>query len=401
MKVKTFSGSSLPEAIVKAKQEYGSNIILLESKEIPANRTKTGSKIVQVTVSVDPIQAPDKKVQAWTPPDVNAATKRHPKTLPADGTKKNGDKFNQVIQDILARKPKEINQEKQILQELADLREQIQQISTKPELEDDTSLPDSYNKIQENLIDKGVQEKMVNSLIKRAYQLTENGPKASDSEISSVLTKELKQLFKSYNFQKISTKKKNKVILMVGATGVGKTTTAMKLAAHQQVYGKKEVTIVSTDLYGPSEALKAFSKMNGTVVLEKRRVDELEELLEREANEVTIIDTPGQSPFAPNYLKKLEEYVKAVKPTDIFLVLPMNTDLKDLYLSAALYMLLKPSGILLTKFDETAQPGKVFSILNELNLPVAGYSTGKRIFIDFEMPKVDFVLNKLFDGNRG
>lgn len=401
MKVKTFSGSSLPEAISKAKQEYGDNIILLESKEIPASRTKNGAKVVQVTVSVDALKKPEKTVNPWTPPKLKSKTDDPAKTakLPAD--KKNGDKFNQVIQDILARKPKEINQEKQILNELSELREQIQQISVKSEPEDDTVLSDCYTDVLNNLIDKGVQDKLANRLIKRAYQLAEAGADATQNEIEKVVSTELRQLFDGYNFQKISSKKKNKVVLLVGATGVGKTTTAMKLAAHQQVYGKKEVTIISTDLYGPSEALKAFTKMNGTSVLEKKRVDELEELLQKESNEVTIIDTPGQSPFAPNYLKKLEAYVKAVKPTDIFLVLPMNTDLKDLYLSSALYMLLKPSAILLTKFDETAQPGKVFSILSELNLPVAGYSSGKRIFIDFEMPKVEFVLNKLFDGNRG
>jgi len=186
-------------------------------------------------------------------------------------------------------------------------------------------------------------------------------------------------------------------VLLVGATGVGKTTSAMKLAAHQDIFGKREVLIVSTDLYGPSEALKAFTKMNGTTVLEKKRVDELKDVMETVSDEIVLVDTPGQSPFAPNYLSRLEEYMKAVKPNDVFLVLSMNSDLKDLYLSAALYMLLKPSAIVLTKFDETAQPGKVFSILNELNIPIAAFGDGKRIFIDTQLPQADYVLDKIFE----
>ena len=240
---------------------------------------------------------------------------------------------------------------------------------------------------------------MANTLIKRAYQVTPSGRKAGKKEIITLIKKELSQLFRPYDFKKIALKKKKKVVLLVGATGVGKTTTAMKLAAHQKIYGQKDVAIVSTDLYGPSEALKAFSKMNGTRVFEKKQIEELEQLIQSLSDEVIIVDTPGQSPFAPNYLTNLEAYIKAVKPTDIFLVLPMSSDIKDLYMSTALYMLLKPTGIVLTKFDETAQPGKVFSIINELNLPVVAFCEGKRIFIDIAMPQVDYVLNKVFEAD--
>jgi len=401
MKVKTFSGSSLPEAIMKAKQEFGNNIILLESKETPANRTKTGNKVVQVTVSVDLAQQQSQKqVKAWSPPKLDKPIPETPLAAPLKKPAKSDD-FNQVIQNILARKPKELDREKMILDELAQLKEQINQLSSTPEKNPDGILPAFYEEVKNVLIDKGVQEKLAISLLKRSYQISENGSDAGKQEIINSVKTEMKRLFKIYNFKRAASKKRSKVVLMVGTTGVGKTTSAMKLAAHQEVYGKKEVVIVSTDLYGPSEALKAFSKMNGTTVLEKKRVDELSVLVDSAQSDVVIIDTPGQSPFAPNYLKKLEEYVKAVKPSDIFLVLPMNADLKDLYLSSALYMLLKPSGIILTKFDETAQPGKVLSIINELNLPVLGFGDGKRIFIDFKMPNVDYVIDKIFESNRG
>ncbi len=79
----------------------------------------------------------------------------------------------------------------------------------------------------------------------------------------------------------------------------------------------------------------------------------------------------------------------------------MNIDLKDMYLSSALYMLLKPAGIILTKFDETAQPGKVFSIAAELSLPIAAVADGKRIFIDMHLPNADYAVTKLFESSRG
>jgi flagellar biosynthesis GTPase FlhF len=172
----------------------------------------------------------------------------------------------------------------------------------------------------------------------------------------------------------------------------------MKLASHPDIYGKKDVVIVSTDLYGPSEALKAFSKMTGTTLHEGKQTDEIEGLLKKfKDKEVVILDTPGQSPFTPNHLSKLEEYIKVLKPTDIFLVLSMSTDLKDLFLASAVYLLMKPTGVVFTKFDETTQPGKVFSILEELELPAVSFSEGKRVFIDAEPANVDYLFNKLFE----
>ncbi len=399
MKVKTFTGSSLSEAIVKAKQEFGSNIILLESKQIPASRTKTGTKLAQITVSVDPEQpVPQKNVEAWAPPRLDT---KKPQAPTVKSPAKGDNDFNKVIQNILAKKPKVKDQENKILDELASLKDQINQLQVNSKSEPTDSLPAFYSEVRDEMMDKGMQQKLADRLIRRAYSITENGPTAGKQEIINSVIIELRNMFKKYNYKKTAPKKKNKVVLMVGGTGTGKTTSAMKLAAHQEIFGKKEVLVVSTDLYGPSEALKAFSKMNGTEVLEKKRVDELTQLMKSAEQDVVIVDTPGESPFAPNYLKKLEEYVKAVKPSDIFLVLPMTTDIKDMYLSAALYMLLKPSGIILTKFDETAQPGKIFSIIDELKLPVAGIADGKRIFIDMQMPDADYAIRKLFDTNRG
>lgn len=397
MKIKTFTGKTLPEALVKAKREFGDEIIILESREIPATRTKSKQKIIEVTVSIDNT-AEKKRIQTWTPPVLKPEGK---KAQPQTYTGQNNE-FSKVIGDILARKPKELNQEKKILDELADLREQVSRLggTSKKEKEsvDSSVFPDVYLKMQEHLVDKGVDEKLASRFIKRAYVTTENGPAADIQEIKQILKKEMGLAFKTYNFKKAGKKNEPRVVLLVGATGVGKTTTAMKLASFQEIYGKNEVAIISTDPYGPSEALKAFSKMNGTSIYEKKRVDELPELISKfKKKEVVIVDTPGQSPFTPNYLSKLEEYVKAVKPTEIFLVLAMSTDLKDLFLASAIYMLLKPDGIILSKFDETTQPGKVFPIINEMNLPVAAICDGKRIFMDISLGDPEYVLNKLFE----
>ncbi len=399
MKIKTFTGRTLPEALIKAKNEFGPDIVLLETKEVHASQTKSGQKFVEVTVSADEVK-PKKIIESWSPPVLGQ--KKNVPEKPGPAPRKN--EFNKVIEDILARKPKELNDEKIILKELSELREQVSRLSESKNEEAGTNngLPKSYTEIQALLTDKGVDAELASRLIKRTYVITENGPSADKNEIIQSLKKEMGQILNSYNFKKKNKKNGRRVVLLVGATGVGKTTSAMKLASFQEIYGKEEVIIVSTDPYGPSESLKAFSKMNGSVIYDKVRVDELQELITKFTNnEVVIIDTPGQSPFTPNYLPKLEEYVKAVKPTEIFMVLAMNTDLKDLFMASALFLLLKPDGLILTKYDETTQPGKALSIVNEMNLPVAATSNGKRIFMDIAPGNAAKLINELFENVRG
>lgn len=397
MKLKTFTGKTLPEALVKAKRELGDEIIILESREIPATRTKSRQKIVEVTVSTESTGS-GKQVKSWAPPVLKKSTGDEVQmSQPAQEQ----NEFSKVIGDILARKPKELHQEKQILDELADLREQVSRLSESTEKEKESAessvFPQAYLQMKNFLTDKGVDEKQASRFIKRAYVTTENGPVADMQEIQQVLKKEMSLGIKTYKFKKTGKMKKPRVVLLVGATGVGKTTSAMKLASFQEIFGKNEVAIISTDPYGPSEALKAFSKMNGTAVYEKKRVDELPELIAKfKEKEVVIVDTPGQSPFMPNYLAKLEEYVQVVKPTELFLVVAMSTDLKDLFMASAIYMLLKPDGVILSKFDETSQPGKVFPIIHEMNLPIVAICNGKRIFMDIAAATPEYILNELF-----
>lgn len=388
MQVKTITGDSLPAALKQAKDVFGDDVILLESKSI----NQQGKKQVQVSVSV-----PDgvKKIRPWAPPKIQSEPV---KAKSSENIVKKTNDFDKVITDILANKPQEMLQEKKILDEISELRKELNDFTKKSDDNALSTLPEVYNQVENLLKEKGLDETIAQSLIKRVYQFLENGHQADEQEVIDGIKLELSRNFNKYEFNSENGKAKQKVILLVGATGVGKSSIAMKLASHPEIYGKKDVAIVSTDLYGPSEALKAFAKMTGTTIYEGKQTDEIEGVLKRfKDKEVVILDTPGQSPFAPNHLSKLEEYIKVLKPTDIFLVLSMSTDLKDLFLASAVYLLMKPTGIVFTKFDETTQPGKVFSVLEELELPAVSFSEGKRVFIDAEPANVDYLFNKLFE----
>ena len=395
MQVKTFIDESLPKALYKAKQEHGNDIILLESQEFK-DPGKFGDKVmVKITVS---IQDGNDKVKSWQPPQVKRYEEQtEPKKRAQSKEEK---KFDEVIQGILAKKPKELDQEKKILDELASLRKEIANLSVKTEAAGEPDFPNVFNDMYRQLKEKGIADDIAKAWIRRIYHLYENPDKVSSRDIRKSIKTEMRRIVKPYTFSKNGVHNRPKVVLLLGATGVGKTTTAMKLAAHPDMYAQKDVAIISTDPYGPSEALKSFGKISGVQVAEARGTEEIAKTIEKfQDKDVVIVDTPGRSPFESNHLKILEEYVKVVKPSEIFLVLSMSTDLDDLFLSCAMYMLLKPTGVAFTKFDETTKPGKLFSILDELKLPVVYFSEGKRVFIDIAPGRVDYIENKIFDQN--
>ncbi|HQU70660.1 MAG: hypothetical protein KDI06_14340 [Calditrichaeota bacterium] len=419
IKLKTFSGSSLPHALKKAKDELGEEIVLMESRPAgPGDNALDGEFLV--TVGFDETM----QIKPWSPPRIDApkalegekaprerrfnpgmgvpkayqqATQSKPR--PRKSEDQDRREFNDVLSNILKKGPKEQDREKQILDELASLRQQLNDLYAKKETVD-SDMPEPFKGLLTEMIHKGIREELATRLIRGAFELLEARKDITPSAVTKAIRLELQKIFKPYSFKRNPFDRKQERILLLGLTGVGKTVSAMKLAAHKDMFAGRKVAILSTETYGVTEELKTFARMTGLKVAEARSLDDVPRALEElEEMEVILVDTPGRSPYAANHLNELERYLKLVDPTDTFLVLGMSTDTRDLFLACGLYMLLKPTGLIFTKFDETTQPGKIFSVLEEINLPVVCLSEGERVFMDAMVANMDFVFNKVFETN--
>lgn len=171
--------------------------------------------------------------------------------------------------------------------------------------------------------------------------------------------------------------KEQRIIAVVGTPGAGKTTSLMKLALHPVMSQLDAVGILSLDNYriGATEPLKTFSRLTHIPVVTDTGSEDIKTILRTwNDKQVILVDTPGRSPFFPGYIKELNSTMKLIRPSDILLVVNMDSDLEDTYLSAGLYSTLNLTGLIGTKFDETRRPGKIVSLSKSLNLPVV-YTT--------------------------
>ncbi len=190
-----------------------------------------------------------------------------------------------------------------------------------------------------------------------------------------------------------------RVAAMVGPTGVGKTTTLAKLAAHAALVERKRVGLVTMDdqRVGSTAQLRAYARAlelplvstHGTGGLERA----LASLRERD---LVLIDTPGISPGAPGALRELGDALsRAGEPMTRHLCLAAFTRQQELDRILQRHTIVQPDAVILTKVDETIALGAMFTALVEHDLSFSFATTGQRIPDDLRVAHAAFILDDL------
>ncbi len=188
------------------------------------------------------------------------------------------------------------------------------------------------------------------------------------------------------------------IIALVGATGVGKTTTAAKLAAWFSLHQGLSVAMLSMDCYriGATDQLRTYAKIMRLpceIVLRKQDMDSA--IARHTDKDVIIIDTAGKSPYDQQHIDELQDWFGHSRNIHPYLVLSATTKKEDLASTVAGYRPLTISGLILTKIDETRTYATLCQQVVASQLPVASICTGQRVPEDFMIASKIF-LAKLF-----
>lgn len=175
---------------------------------------------------------------------------------------------------------------------------------------------------------------------------------------------------------------KVRAIALVGPTGVGKTTTAAKLAArHLMRHPGSNVRFVATDTYriGAREQLQTFARLLGTTVEVADDPQVLKTLIQtEEPTDLVIVDTPGIGPRDKELAEQLP-VLGDMEGLHVILCLPASTHPVEQRRIIGRYAESKPDGMILTKLDETYQLGAALSVAIERSLPVLWVTDGQRV----------------------
>ncbi|TCO76587.1 flagellar biosynthesis protein FlhF [Chromatocurvus halotolerans] len=168
------------------------------------------------------------------------------------------------------------------------------------------------------------------------------------------------------------------VMVLVGPTGVGKTTAIARFAAHYaEVHGSEHVAMISTDNSRPGaqECLFSAGRLLNIPVYQANTAAEVQERLNRLAHvRVVLVDTAG----AARDDHDLGQSAGLGRPdgriVTRYLVLAANAQIQALEEAVMLYSRQSLNGIIATKLDETASLGGLLSVVALSGLPLVRVS---------------------------
>ncbi len=223
----------------------------------------------------------------------------------------------------------------------------------------------------------------------------------SENAIKELLRKEMTEVLTSdeINAQNSINLDEKQVILVVGVNGVGKTTSIGKLAKLYKNAGKK-VLLAAADTFraGAIEQLDVWAKRNSVdICLGEEMQDPSSVIFDatkkfmNENYDILICDTAGRLHNKKNLMDELEKMKKIIDkniPNDVvketIMVLDATTGQNGAIQAKSFLEKTNVNGIFLTKLDSTAKGGVVFSIVDELKIPVKYIGVGEKID-DIEM----------------
>ncbi|TMB68169.1 MAG: signal recognition particle-docking protein FtsY [Chloroflexi bacterium] len=182
------------------------------------------------------------------------------------------------------------------------------------------------------------------------------------------------------------------IILVVGVNGTGKTTSIGKLAHAYRAQGKKLV-LAAADTFRAAaiDQLKEWGQLTGVdVVAHKQGADpgavvfDALSAAESRGADVIIIDTAGRLHTKAHLMEELMKVNRVIQrkypeaPHEVLLVLDATTGQNAMHQAKYFTEAVGVTGVVLAKLDGTAKGGVIFSVCDQLRVPVRFVGTGER-----------------------
>ncbi|MDE2854118.1 MAG: signal recognition particle-docking protein FtsY [Chloroflexota bacterium] len=203
------------------------------------------------------------------------------------------------------------------------------------------------------------------------------------------------------------------IILVVGVNGSGKTTSIAKLAHRLKNLSRRKVMIAAGDTFRAAaiEQLQTWGERINVPVIANRPgsdpgavVYDATVAAKSRGYEILIIDTAGRLQNNYNLMRELTKIsevsgkVVPDAPHETLLVLDGTTGQNAIEQAKSFGEASGVTGVVVTKLDSTAKGGMVFSIFNDLKLPVHYLGLGEGID-DLVLFTPEFFVESLFDND--
>ncbi|MHC1682509.1 MAG: flagellar biosynthesis protein FlhF [Clostridiaceae bacterium] len=370
MLVKKYIVNSMNEAMTRIRYELGAEAIIISQRKIrkPGLKGFFEKKMIEVTAAVNNEKKDDIK-------DSISAIRNILKTEEV-----NRKDFKEEIKVEKKEVPVvNVSKDENILKEMQSMKEMISKLTINNQ-EDKTYTNESFNILVENDVDYITIENIKNSL--------------KDKDEKEIGIEDIKEVIEEKVQIKDTFSGRN--IILVGPTGVGKTTTLAKLAGKLSLVEKKKVGLITIDTYriGAVEQLKTYSDIMNLPFKVVFSIKDMDEAIESMNDcDYILIDTTGRSSKNAMQISELRAYINKVESQDIYLVMSSCTKNKDIETIVEGYSSLNYDSIVITKLDETSTYGSILNIVNKTEKPIRYITTGQSVPDDIKVPSKDEIVD--------
>lgn len=380
MIIKRYLVSNMNEALTRIRHELGREAVIIAQRKVrkPGFKGLFQEKLIEVTAAVENEVKEMKNNKKAEEEDFQSSLDALKKVMNAEiENKQQENKQDEVIvKEIKSNENRSLEKE---VSEMKDLLNKVIKNTTKEE-------PKDF--LMESMNDIDIDMEFYNEL-KEAIGESDN------------LKEKLEEIIR----ETISISNDNLVgkVVLVGPTGVGKTTTIAKLAGRLALVEKKKVGLITIDTYriGAVEQLKTYAEImdiNFKVVITIKEmeaaVDELKDC------DVILIDTTGRSSKNSMQISELRAFVQKANPDSCNLVISSITKNKDIKTIIEGYKELQFNNVIITKLDETTSYGSLYNIAKRSGKPISFITTGQNVPDDIKVPNKEDLIRFIF-GEEG
>lgn len=414
MIIKKYLAKTETQAIEMAKEDLGSNAVVMNIKKIsPKGLAKLFMKgKVEVTAAIDEnveYRSAEKNVAKET-----AETPRFIPDIVADDNAEAGktDSIEEKLNSLQKMLEKQIT-EKEDSQSTTEV-EQKQKVSFSEKKEEAEKKEEPVSKeeykarackdlIRKQMRQSEVEDEQIDAIMK---EIDESLPKdaALDQILAAMYQKIILMLGQPYTLdQKQENKKETKYVFFLGSTGVGKTTTIAKIASKLKLEKNKKVILATADTYriAAVEQLKTYANILSVPLKVIYTPEELGEMKEEmEDYDICLIDTAGCSHRNKEQLKDIQKLLEQIPITsrEVYLVLNAATKYRDLKEIADVYKELTDYSIIFTKLDETSSAGVMLNMRLYTKRPLSYVTWGQNVPDDIGKVDAQKIAKKLLGG---
>lgn len=422
MRKETFTGETSAEALAKAKNSYGDDISIISSREV-IKKTVMNPALFEVVVLVENNAMPKKKKKIEIPKanddvvlqlskavqEISEITKETEKISTQQQIKEtplihNESTSNQSAPTIDIADLSDIRLVKSEILKLTDRVKLIQNTlwDSSSEKREGVTIPPEFAEIYRITKMSGISTEHLNDIMTLTLKHMPIRMRDSSETIKNYFRVLLKRMTPVRPEFKL-TKPNKKIFMLVGPTGVGKTTTLAKLAAKFAIKESYKVGIITLDTYriGAVEHVMFYAK---TMKLPIEQVSDPGDfgvaINALKHCDYILIDTAGCSQHDEEKLSKIKQFLNVESHTsiDVKLCVSSNTKLEDLKNIYKNFSHLKIDSIIATKFDETSSFGNLFSLVYDTKKPLSYFSIGQEVPDDLKVADGDYFVNCMLDG---